>query len=206
MGRCLRALPGTLPPLSPPHLFAQRDIFIRPTPLHPRHPRTVYPTSSTTPSLPPSHRPHLSITCRSHPFRRASLRARYPCVRPMPLRHTPRLRMAKASSRWMGEASGVSSPRSSCLRCRKHLPEGVDVRSLLDLVGGTSTGGVAALIYARLGVSGEKCLDTYEEMPQKLFAKRGEAHAPFLVACHECATLYCEAEEALRTCRPRRGW
>ncbi len=43
-----------------------------------------------------------------------------------------------------GGVRGIFAPLF-LLALQKHLPEGIDVRSLLDLVGGTSTGGVAAL-------------------------------------------------------------
>ncbi|EJD00751.1 FabD/lysophospholipase-like protein [Fomitiporia mediterranea MF3/22] len=55
---------------------------------------------------------------------------------------------------------------------QKHLPPGVDVRELLDLVGGTSTGGIAAMMFARMGLPLEKVIDTYRAMPKKLFGGR----------------------------------
>ncbi|KLO13828.1 FabD/lysophospholipase-like protein [Schizopora paradoxa] len=72
-----------------------------------------------------------------------------------------------------GGVRGIFAPLF-LIELQKHLPNDVDARSLLDLVGGTSTGGVAALMYARLGVTPEECLAIYEEMPRKLFAKRGK--------------------------------
>lgn len=55
---------------------------------------------------------------------------------------------------------------------QNHLPPDVDVRELLDLVGGTSTGGIAALMFARMGLPLEKVVDAYMEMPKKLFGGR----------------------------------
>lgn len=78
-----------------------------------------------------------------------------------------------------GGVRGIFAPLF-LLELQKHLPENVDARSLLDLVGGTSTGGVAALMYARLGVSPEDCLAIYEELPRKLFSKRGKRLRRFL--------------------------
>lgn len=55
---------------------------------------------------------------------------------------------------------------------QKHLPPEIDIRQLLDLVGGTSTGGVAALMFARMGLPLEDVVDVYKTMPKKLFGRR----------------------------------
>ena len=55
---------------------------------------------------------------------------------------------------------------------QQHLPSEIDVRQLLDLVGGTSTGGIAALMFARMGLSLDNVIDTYRDMSKKLFGGR----------------------------------
>ncbi|KAL5488444.1 hypothetical protein ACEPAI_6562 [Sanghuangporus weigelae] len=55
---------------------------------------------------------------------------------------------------------------------QRHLPPDVDARELLDLVGGTSTGGIAALMFARMSLPLEKVIDTYRDMSKKLFGSR----------------------------------
>ena len=52
------------------------------------------------------------------------------------------------------------------------MPPGTDFRTLLDLVGGTSTGGVAALMLARLSLPLDKILAIYLDMPKRLFSGR----------------------------------
>ncbi|KAH8115682.1 acyl transferase/acyl hydrolase/lysophospholipase [Phellopilus nigrolimitatus] len=70
-----------------------------------------------------------------------------------------------------GGVRGIFAPLF-LLALQDHLPRGVDVRSLLDLVGGTSTGGVAALMYVRLGLPLERVVDIYMKMPKLLFGGR----------------------------------
>ena len=51
------------------------------------------------------------------------------------------------------------------------LPTGLDIRDILHLMGGTSTGGIAAILYGRLNLSLEECLEIYKEIPRKMFGR-----------------------------------
>jgi len=59
-----------------------------------------------------------------------------------------------------------------CVRNQRDSEDHVDPHEIFDLVAGTSTGGLIAIMLGKLGMTIEECIEAYHELSKTIFSKK----------------------------------